>query len=78
MKKPLPRLLACLALATVAMGFSSCTTTTNRSGSAFKFDPPVTQPTNRSNVSIKLSTGAQRLYVVSATRSDGWSAHWTS
>jgi len=28
------------------------------------FDPPVTQPTNRSNVKVKLSTSAMRVYVV--------------
>jgi lipoprotein-anchoring transpeptidase ErfK/SrfK len=65
MNKPLTRLLACLAFGTIALGFSSCTTvSTNRSGNAFQFDPPVTQPSNPSRVSIKLSTGAQRLYVV--------------
>ncbi len=31
---------------------------------SFQFDPPVKQPSNPSKVELKLSTGAQRLYVV--------------
>jgi hypothetical protein len=68
MKPRLQRLAASLTLALLALTFGACTTTSNRSGNAFDFDPPVTQPTNRSNVSIKLSTGAQRLYVVEGNK----------
>lgn len=32
--------------------------------SSFAFDPPAQSPQNHSNVKVKLSTGAQRLYVV--------------
>ncbi len=50
----------------VAFGLGACTTTTPTAGgrSSFTYDPAVTQPTNPSAVKVKLSTGAQRLYVV--------------
>jgi L,D-transpeptidase catalytic domain len=53
------------ALGILALGLGACTTmpTTGKKNS-FQFDPPVTQPTNKSAVKLKLSTGAQRLYVV--------------
>lgn len=45
---------------------TSCTTTKPVASrmNSFQFDPPVKQPTNHSRVEVKLSTGAQRLYVV--------------
>jgi hypothetical protein len=46
-----------------AGALTGCQTTTG-GGSSFTFDPPAKQPRNPSNVSVKLSTGAQRLYVV--------------
>lgn len=52
------------ALAAVALSFSACTTTTTGTKTAFDFDPPVQQPKNPAAVKLKLSTGAQRLYVV--------------
>lgn len=64
MKSLLSRLFVPAACAVIAFGFSSCTTVTSSKKTAFDFDPPVTQPTNRNNVKLKLSTGAQRLYVV--------------
>jgi hypothetical protein len=51
-------------LSVLAAGaLTGCQTTTG-GGSSFTFDPPAKQPRNPSNVSVKLSTGAQRLYVV--------------
>jgi hypothetical protein len=52
-------------LALALLGLNSCGNM--KSGAAktsFSFDPPVTQPTNRAAVKVKISTGAQRLYVV--------------
>ena len=42
---------------------TGCETTAVRRDS-FSFDPPVKSPKNPANVKVKLSTGAQRLYVV--------------
>lgn len=48
-----------------AFGLGACTTTPTSGGrTSFTFDPPVTQPSNPGAVKLKLSTGAQRLYVV--------------
>jgi len=43
---------------------TGCETTRSGGNNSFTFDPPVRQPRNPSNVQVKLSTGAQRLYVV--------------
>lgn len=59
--------LRLLTFATAALALASCSTTTSTggsSGTSFAFDPPVKQPTSRSNVKVHISTGAQRLYVV--------------
>jgi hypothetical protein len=51
-------------LSVLAAGaLTGCQTTTGGS-SSFAFDPPAKQPSNPANVKVKLSTGAQRLYVV--------------
>ena len=53
------------ALAVGASVLTSCNTTPSSSnGSAFSFDPPVTQPTNRSAVKVAISTSAQKMYIV--------------
>lgn len=54
--------LAICALALVAL--TGCETTGRGGANSFTFDPPVQKPSNPSNVQVKLSTGAQRLYVV--------------
>ncbi len=54
---------AALAATVLALGACATTTTTTKR-TAFDFDPPVQQPTNPAAVKLKLSTGAQRLYVV--------------
>jgi hypothetical protein len=59
MKRSLEALAAAASLALCA-----CSTMPPAQRNSFSFDPPVTQPTNPSNVKVKLSTGAQRLYVV--------------
>ncbi len=63
-------LLLHLPLAAVAVVFSSCTSL--RSGPEARystsFNPPLVPPTNRANLRLKLSTGAQRLYLVEGDR----------
>ena len=54
-----------IALAALALGLAACQTPKLAHGPhSFSFDPPVKQPKNPSAVKVKLSTGAQRLYVV--------------
>lgn len=54
-----------IALAFTVLALSACQTTrTGARPHSFQFDPPVTPPKNPSAVKVKLSTGAQRLYVV--------------
>ena len=54
-----------LSLSAVALfGLTGCETTKVGGNNSFSFDPPVRQPQNPANVKVKLSTGAQRLYVV--------------
>lgn len=59
------QLLLPAMLAAGAFLASSCSPlTTGSSAGAFSFDPPVTQPTNRSAVKVAISTSAQRMYIV--------------
>jgi lipoprotein-anchoring transpeptidase ErfK/SrfK len=59
------RFLSSLALAALAFGLAACQTPTQKGHpNSFTFDPPVKQPKNPAAVKVKLSTGAQRLYVV--------------
>jgi len=65
MKLLLHRLLLATASATILLGLGACQTMSSSSHkTAFDFDPPLQQPKNPSAVKLKLSTGAQRLYVV--------------
>ncbi len=59
MKKFLSATAAAVLLAT-----TGCQTAQIAGPTAFSFDPPVQAPQNPSKVQLKLSTGAQRLYVV--------------
>jgi hypothetical protein len=61
------RIFQVLALLAVAATLSSCKTLKKNSYSV-SFDPPMTQPTNPSAVKVKLSTGAQRVYVVEGNK----------
>jgi len=56
--------LSKLALLSLAAAVCSCTVVKPGPKYSTTFDPPVTQPTKRSNVKVKLSTGAMRVYVV--------------
>ncbi len=62
----LSRLLQASAMALLVLGLSACATTQSTSGkrSSFSYRPAVKQPTNKANVEVRISTGAQRLYVV--------------
>ncbi|BCX47824.1 hypothetical protein HAHE_17320 [Haloferula helveola] len=63
--KHLRSILTAAGFAFVAIAFSSCETmNTGSPGTAFSYNPSVTQPTNRSAVKVKISTSAQRIYVV--------------
>ncbi len=55
-----------LAPALAAVCFSSCTlpATPGKTRTSFKFDPPAKKPANPAAVQVKMSTKAQRLYVV--------------
>jgi lipoprotein-anchoring transpeptidase ErfK/SrfK len=66
MKFPGFRSLTVLLFAGAAFALSSCTNTVGSGGAhtSFKFDPPVKQATTSSTVRVKMSTSAQRLYVV--------------
>jgi hypothetical protein len=44
--------------------FTACETVPTQPRNSFTFDPPAKQPKNPANVALKLSTGAQVLYVV--------------
>jgi L,D-transpeptidase catalytic domain len=64
--RTLPNLLRTALVAGLAMLAVSCKTTTTTSGrmTSDKFDPPAYRPTNPGAVKVKLSTSAQRVYVV--------------
>lgn len=67
----LPKLLRTALVAGLAMLAVSCNTTKTVSGGRMtsdKFDPPAHRPKNPAAVRLKLSTGAQRLYVVEGDR----------
>ncbi len=57
------RLLQAIALVAVAATMSSCATK-KRGNFSTSFDPPAKAVTNPSAVKVKLSTGAQRVYVM--------------
>lgn len=62
-----PRLAIAMALAAGCVNLTSCGTTaktTARNGTSDKFDPPALRPKNPAAVQVKVSTGAQRVYVV--------------
>jgi hypothetical protein len=56
-----------LLLAGAAVVLSSCAVVKPHNYST-TYDPPLAQPTNPSNVKVKLSTGAQRVYVTEGDR----------
>ncbi len=63
-----PLIIASLGL--VAAGLSSCSSVKKSSSGMYgqDFDPPAKRPGNIANVRIKVSTGAQRVYVVEGSK----------
>lgn len=53
-----------LSLCVAAVALTGCQTARIGGANSFSYDPPAQSPQNPSNVQLKLSTGAQRLYVV--------------
>src|SRR5882757_3663335 len=64
MKLSLHRLLLAAAATSILLGLGACETMPSARKTAFDFDPPLQQPKNPAAVKLKLSTGAQRLYVI--------------
>jgi len=64
MKVALRFTFSLVVLAGLILGLGACTTLPSGKKTAFDFDPPMTKPKDPKNVKLKLSTGAQRLYVV--------------
>ncbi len=58
------RLTMISAATLLALGLGACETLPTAKRNSFSFDPPVAAPKNPAAVQVKLSTGAQRLYVV--------------
>jgi hypothetical protein len=56
--------IALVLCSAAVLALTGCQTMPTGGNSSFTFDPPVQSPQNPSNVQLKLSTGAQRLYVV--------------
>lgn len=65
MKSLFLRILPAVAAASAAVALSSCSMpVSKKGGDSFSFDPPVKKPNNPSAVQVKISTSAQKLYVV--------------
>lgn len=65
MKSLLLRIVPAVAAASAAVFLSSCTAPISKGPkNSFTFDPPVKKPNNPAAVQVKISTSAQRLYVV--------------
>jgi hypothetical protein len=64
MTTQMSRIFSAMALAVLALGLGACTTLAPSTTNSFTFDPPVKAPKNPGAVKVKLSTSAQRLYVV--------------
>lgn len=60
----LSRSLKVLAFAGLALGLSNCTAIKTGGNSSLTYDPATKPVKNPSNVRVKLSTGAQRVYVM--------------
>lgn len=64
MKTTANRFFMSLLPVVCALALGACATKEAATNHSFTFDPPVKQPKNPAAVKVKLSTGAQRLYVV--------------
>ena len=69
MLHPTQRSLALLAVAALTLGLSNCAgIKTGSANYSTSFDPPVEAPKNPSAVRVKISTGAQRVYVMEGSK----------
>ncbi|HEY1048901.1 MAG TPA: L,D-transpeptidase, partial [Prosthecobacter sp.] len=71
MKTLLPvlrRSLQALSCIAVALTLSQCAAVKKREMYGHEFDPPATAPSNINNVKVKVSTGAQRVYVMEGSK----------
>ena len=69
MSHPIHRSLGTLAIAALALGLSNCAGVKKGPANySTTFDPPMQLPTNPSAVKVKLSTGAQRVYVMEGNK----------
>ena len=59
-----------LSLLTLALAISSCNAikTTPRGNFSINYDPPAHRPSGKAPVVVKISTGAQRLYVMEGSK----------
>ena len=57
-----------LAVVVAAGALSSCKTASSSARYGHQFDPPATRPSNIDAVRVKVSTGAQRIYVVEGNK----------
>jgi len=62
------KFLGLIAVASAAALLTGCQTPRVGGANSFSYDPAVQSPANPSNVQLKLSTGAQRLYVVEGNK----------
>jgi len=62
------KLFGPVAVALAALALTGCQTARIGGANSFSYDPPAQSPSNPSNVQLKLSTGAQRLYVVEGNK----------
>lgn len=69
MTPSIQRSLGILTVAALALGLSNCAgIKTSSSNYSTTFDPPVQQPSNPAAVKVKLSTSAQRVYVMEGNK----------
>jgi hypothetical protein len=68
--KSLIRVLSFVGAAALVFSLSSCKTVSGGGSANYSvnYDPPAHRPKNPSAVSVKISTGAQRLYVMEGSR----------
>jgi L,D-transpeptidase catalytic domain len=70
MTQKLLRILSVATVVTISLFSSNCNSTPKTSTARYSttFDPPMTQPSNPGAVKVKLSTGAQRVYVMEGNK----------
>jgi hypothetical protein len=64
MKQSFFRFIGSFVAVVCVLSLGACVNTRSTKNHSFTFDPPAKAPSNPSAVKVKLSTGAQRLYVV--------------